>query len=128
MLTFLNIREIRDEKKKERKQERTQERKRKKERKIQLRKKERPKERNKGTDRQTLDRLTIHVKSSRFPEILFRTNYREQTSRLKIRDLNLIVPVPVPENRNGKIKNLTKHQTDHNKQLSLYKKMLGQSA
>jgi hypothetical protein len=32
-----------------------------------------------------------------------RTNFREQTSPLEIRDQNLILPAPVPENRDGKI-------------------------
>ncbi len=133
MLTFLNIREIRDEK---RKKERTQERKKgcnkeKKNATMYARKKEKcnyakKKETNGRTDtdgrtdtnrqidsktdrlanRQTRDKLTKPLKSSRFLEILLRTNYREQTSRLEIRDLNLIFPVPVPENGNGKIKKL----------------------
>jgi hypothetical protein len=39
-----------------------------------------------------------------------RTYFREQISRLEIRELNLILPVPVPENGNGKIKKLTSNQ------------------
>jgi hypothetical protein len=57
------------------------------------------------TDSQTTDRQTKPLNSSRFFEIS-RTNYREQISRLKIRELNLIFPVPVPKNGNGKIKKL----------------------
>ncbi len=58
------------------------------------------------TDSRTTDRQTEPLNSSRFLEIL-RTNYREQISRLEIRELNLIIPVPVPEDGNGKIKELS---------------------
>ena len=51
------------------------------------------------------DRQTKPLNSSRLLEIS-RTNFREQVSRLEIRELNLILPVPVPENGNGKIKKL----------------------
>jgi hypothetical protein len=40
-------------------------------------------------DRET-DRLKKPFKIYRFPQILLRTNYREQTSRLKIRNQNSI--------------------------------------
>jgi hypothetical protein len=74
------------------------------------RKKERKKEMDGRTDGQTdgqmTDRLTKPFYSSRFLEIL-RSNFREQISRLGIWELNLILPVPVPENGNGKIKKLT---------------------
>jgi hypothetical protein len=40
-----------------------------------------------------------------------RTYFREQISRLEIRDLNFIFPVPVPENGNGKIKKLNTGQS-----------------
>ena len=55
------------------------------------------------THRQPDDRQTKPLNSSRFLEIL-RTNYPEQISRLEIWELNLIIPVPVPEDGNGKIK------------------------
>ncbi len=61
------------------------------------------------TDGRQTDRQTKPLKSSRFLEIS-RTNYREQISRLEIRELNLIIPVPVPENGNGKIKKLSSHR------------------
>ncbi len=60
------------------------------------------------TASQTTDRQTKPLYSSRFLEIL-RTNYREQISRLEIREVNLIFPVPVPEDGNGKIKKLISH-------------------
>jgi hypothetical protein len=60
------------------------------------------------TERQTDDRQTDKaLNSSRFLEIS-RTNFREQVSRLEIRELNLMLPVPVPENGNGKIKKLSR--------------------
>jgi hypothetical protein len=75
------------------------------------RKKEKKKKTNRQTDgltnKQTTDRLTKPFKSSWFPEMFLRTNNREQTSRLEIRELNLIFPVPIPENGNRKIKKLS---------------------
>jgi hypothetical protein len=70
------------------------------------------------TDSQTTDRQTKPLNSSRFLEIL-RTNYREQISRLEIRELNLIFPVPVPEDGNGKIKKPTMYLSNPN-QTSLH--------
>ena len=57
-------------------------------------------------DGQMTDRLTKPFYSSRFLEIS-RSSFREQISRLEIRELNLILPVPVLKNGNGKIKKLT---------------------
>ncbi len=104
---FLHIREIRDKKRKKEKKE-------KKEKEEKKDNKER-KERNGWTDRQTdehtdghMDRLTDQdFKTFSFPETLLRTNKREQISRLEIWELNIIFPVPVPENGNGKIKKLS---------------------
>ncbi len=61
------------------------------------------------TNRQTVRQTDWQspLKSSRFPEMFLRTNNREQTSRLEIRELNLIFPVTVPKNGNGKIKKLS---------------------
>jgi hypothetical protein len=88
MLTYLNMTEIQDEKKKERKEERKNTRKNKR---MQERKKER---KNRQTDRltniQMTDRLTKPFKSSQFPKMFLRTNNQEQTSRLEIGELNLI--------------------------------------
>ena len=71
------------------------------------------------THRQSDDRQTDKaLSSSRFFEIS-RTNYREQISRLEIRELNLIFPVPVPEDGNGKIKKPTMYLSNPN-QTSLH--------
>jgi hypothetical protein len=67
---------------------------------------------NRQTDTQTTDRQIKPLKSSRFLEIS-RANYREQISRLEIRDLKLIFSVSVPENGNGKIKKLNSYAIDH---------------
>ena len=42
-----------------------------------------------------------------FWKLISETHSRELISRLVIRDQNLIIPVPVPENGNGKIKKLS---------------------
>ena len=64
------------------------------------------------TDGQMTDRLTKPFYSSRFLEIS-RSSFREQISRLEIRELNLILPVPVPQNGNGKIKKLSAYYTSN---------------
>ena len=55
---------------------------------------------DKQTNRQTNKAFS---KVLGFPEILLRTNFREQTSPLEIRDQNLILSAPVPKNGDGKI-------------------------
>ena len=91
---------------------------------MQERKEERKNARKKRTDgrmdkqtgRQTAlpdNRQTKPLNSSRFLEIS-RTNYREQISCLEIRELNLIFPVPIPKDGNGKIKKPNKHHNNVN--------------
>ena len=59
------------------------------------------------TDRETDKQSKPLKKFSVFPKS--GSNCREKISRLEIRDKNLIFPVPVPENGNGKIMKLTRH-------------------